>query len=383
MIPFKFPLYTLFFSLLFIISCMGQNEKTCNLPFVNQGNDSNQMLIFPNLPDSASKIGEYLREIHEDKNGNLWFGTLSRGVARYDGKSLIYFSKKNGLVGNQINGIAEDGAGNLWFATTGGVSKYDGKSFTNFTKENGLRDNSTWSILADSKGNIWVGTVEGISRYDASPNDSGRWEKRFSDFTLPKIEMENPTYRFSIDLAWEIIEDSKGNIWFGTDGVGVVKYDGKDFTHFTKADGLNTNNVTSILEDSKGGFWFGCRETRVLKEGTKYHYVNSNDGGLCRFDNNTFTKFPKIEGLIAKDVGPIYEDKSGNIWVASKHNALYRYDGGESFSNFREELGIAPYNCVQSILEDNKGNFWVGFSGGLFRLEGENLNHISVDGPWK
>jgi len=62
---------------------------------------------------------------------------------------------------------------------------------------------------------------------------------------------------------------------------------------------------------------------------------------LSRFDGKTFIQFPKIQGLIAKDIGPIYEDKSGNIWVASKHNGLYRYEGGDSFTNIREEQGIA------------------------------------------
>lgn len=374
MIPANYSIYSIIFFLFFIISCNGQNKKNIRESnLIKSGKGFNQPLIFPNLPSSASKIGEYLREIHQDKNGNLWFGTLARGVARFDGKELLYFTKKDGLVGNQINGIVEDKKGNLWFATTEGVSKYDGKTFSNFTTKNGLSDNSTWSILADSNGNIWVSTIEGVSLFNG---------KTFSDFKLPNTKIKNPTSVISTNLVWEIIEDSKGNIWFGTDGIGVFKYDGEKFTQLTKEDGLNTNDVASILEDSQGNFWFGCFETRVLKEGTKYQYVPSNDGGLSRYDGKVFTKFPKIQGLIAKDIGPIYEDKSGNIWVASKHNALYRYDGGDSFTNFREEQGIAKFNCVQSILEDNKGNLWVGFSGGLFRLDGETLTHISVDGPW-
>jgi len=204
MVPHNYIRYTLFFFLFFMVSCFGQNKKNLRENNVIKSERKlNQPLIFPNLPDAASKIGEYLREIHQDKNGNLWFGTLEKGVARYDGEGLIYFSKKDGLVGNQINGIAEDKAGNLWFATTEGVSRYNGKTFSNFTTENGLSDNSTWSILIDSNENIWVSTIEGINRYSG---------KSFSKFELLNLKIENPTSVISTDLVWDMIEDSKGNI---------------------------------------------------------------------------------------------------------------------------------------------------------------------------
>jgi len=230
----NFP-FILFFLLCFIVSCAGQVEKNVR---ENKVNSFDQAYIFPNLPEPSDKVAEYLREIHQDRKGNLWFGTLAKGVARFDGNELIYLTKKDGLIGNQINGIAEDKTGNLWFATTEGVSKYDGKTFSNFTTTDGLSDNSTWSILVDSKGTIWVSTIEGVSYYSG---------KNFIDFKLQNTKVKNPTSVISTSLVWEIIEDSKGNIWFGTDGVGAFKYDGKNFTQFTKEAGLNTNDVASIV----------------------------------------------------------------------------------------------------------------------------------------
>jgi ligand-binding sensor domain-containing protein len=47
------------------------------------------------------------------------------------------------------------------------VSRYDGETFTHFTEKEGLSNNSVWSILEDSKGNLWFGTWGGgVSRYD-------------------------------------------------------------------------------------------------------------------------------------------------------------------------------------------------------------------------
>ena len=70
------------------------------------------------------------------------------------------------------------------------------------------------------------------------------------------------------------IQDKKGNIWFGTTGEGVYKYDGKLFTQFTMNDGLNSNCVWSILEDRAGNIWFGTSE------------------GICRSEGNEIKRIP-------------------------------------------------------------------------------------------
>jgi ligand-binding sensor domain-containing protein len=48
-----------------------------------------------------------------------------------------------------------------------------------------------------------------------------------------------------------------GNLWFGTTGEGVYKYDGKSFSQFTASNGLNSNKVYCILEDKDGKIWIG------------------------------------------------------------------------------------------------------------------------------
>ena len=54
-----------------------------------------------------------------------------------------------------------------------------------------------------------------------------------------------------------ILEDSRGNLWFGTENGGVSIYYGEDFTYFTQKDGLSESGIMSILEDSHGNLWFG------------------------------------------------------------------------------------------------------------------------------
>ncbi len=108
--------------------------------------------------EDATQIGDYVVETFEDSKGNLWFGTLGKGVARYDGNSLAYFTTTDGLLSNRVVSIIEDDSGHIWFGTGAGLSKFDGKEFTSFTTKNGLCDHTISDILIDSRGYFWIGT---------------------------------------------------------------------------------------------------------------------------------------------------------------------------------------------------------------------------------
>lgn len=359
-------IYLSFFLVIFLMSCAAQEKQksaakttaTEELPFTLDSEGLER--------DAAVQIAEYVVEIMEDSKGNLWFGTMGYGAARYDGETLTYFSITDGLPGNTVASIAEDKAGNMWFGTHTGASKYDGKSFTNFGTKEGLSGPGC-NILVDSNGNIWAGTNHGAFRYDGT---------KFSKFEIPKPIIEKPSYKWEAGKIWSLIEDSKGNIWFGRDGYGACKFDGTSFTHFTQKDGLCSNNVSSIVEDSQGNMWFGSL-TSDFPESIKV-------GGLSHYDGENFTQFPAIEGLSENDIYTIYKDKSGKVWIGAIGVGAYRYDG-EQFELFKErEREDLTYSFgLQSILEDKKGRLWFGFSGGLFHFNGTYFINVTKAGPWE
>jgi ligand-binding sensor domain-containing protein len=165
------------------------------------------------LQSETTQVSQYIRRIFQDTAGNIWFGTNDDGVVRYDGNSLRYFSVEQGLAGRTVRGIVQDRQGHLLFATSGGVSRYDGKSFRNFTARDGLPDDEAWSLLLDRSGVLWIGTARGVSRYDGNT---------FSNFAIPEANITGGT----ASLMWSIAEDREGNIWFGSNGQGVFRYDG-------------------------------------------------------------------------------------------------------------------------------------------------------------
>ena len=377
-------IYSVLFLFVHISSCNGQ-EKTNVLqdstiqsitipiptpPQENQPTDQN--LEIPWLDPLFFIDGQlcaWVRNIFQDKSGNLWFGTNHYGVMRYNaspadrqGVTLEYFDENDGLGIGRITGIVEDQEGNVWFGTYGGLTKYDGKLFTNFSEKDGLVNNDIWSLIIDRSGIFWIGTAEGVSRFDGEV---------FTTFSLPQPAFENRTSHISPNRVSCIMEDKKGNFWFGTDGFGICKYDGKTFAHFTKENGFIDDNISGFMEDKKGNIWIG----------TMYGGVSMYDPAASGTSGKTFTNFTEDGVIGGIEVGGFYEDKIGNIWFAAENFGVYRYDG-KSFTNLYEKEGLVT-NGILSIFEDKEGRFWFGGWGGLFRFDGKSFFPVTKDGPWQ
>jgi ligand-binding sensor domain-containing protein len=352
--------YSLLFVLVFMTSCNGQKKP----PLSEANQETNKLTALPDnqkvKADTVGQLSEYVVEVFEDSKGNLWFGTMSDGAIRFDGKILTYLSTKDGLCDNTVASIAEDREGNIWFGTHAGASRYNGKSFTNFTEKNGLSGKGC-KILVDKKGQIWAGTNDGAFRYNGFS---------FMQFNIPNPDIKNPSRKWVLGKVWGIIEDKAGNIWFGRDGLGACKFDGTNFTHFTEKDGLCSNNVSEIIEDKQGNFWFACLSYDLPKPIAA--------GGICRYDGKVFTKFPNQKGLSKNDIYSIYADTKSNIWIGATGLGVYQYDG-DSFKFYKgtDRMDLTWSVGIQSILEDSKGMLWFGFSGGLFRFKDATIKNVS------
>lgn len=374
----KKSIYCLPLLLVFITSCNGQVKKNAAQATINK-----QTPIEGDHPKIVRTLGTNSEVMHcelLDKDGNLWFSIIGEGAYRYDGKSFINFTTKDGLCNNNVGSIIEDRAGHILLGTSSGICKYDGNKFTKYPVPDTL---SITCMLEDKDGNLWFGAMnKGIYRYDGTnltnilykykhPFFGDKYEKHISD----------------------IIQDKNGNIWFSSwNGGGVWKYDGKIIKHFLPSiDYYNTNQdkrrsgntqnsldfipnnnsfipsqdyisddmIFSIMEDKAGNIWFATR-----------------NHGACRYDGKIFTGFGTKEGLLSGNVYVTLEDKKGNLWFTTEKNGVWCYDG-KNIKNFNEKDGLIN-NAVISVLEDKEGNLWFGTKWfGLSRYDGKIFTTFS------
>jgi len=211
-----------------------------------------------------------------------------------------------------VRNVKQDRNGNILIAAYNGVFRYDGRLFTNITGR--IPSPSFWDVLEDRKGNLWFGTRDsGIYRFNG---------KSFQHFTTKQGLASNYG-------AIHLYEDKAGNIWFGTVR-GAYRYDGKSLRNFTTKDGLPSNDINTIMEDKTGKLWFGTR------------------GDLSVYDGKTFTVLKNEDGKTFTNVWGITEDRKGNIWFGA--NGLWRYDG-RTYTKVSQKGAYA-------IIEDKNGNIW-------------------------
>lgn len=215
-------------------------------------------------------------------------------------------------------------------------------SFTHFGTEQGLALSTIAAGWVDTLGNLWFGTAGGgVSRFDGT---------NFTTFTT--------LHGLAHNTVRSIAEDSAGNIWFGTNGGGISRYDGKGFETFTTEHGLTHNMIRALMEDHEGNLWIG-----------------TEGGGASRYDGKTFTTFSTAHGLPHTTVWCITEDSLGNLWFGTG-GGLSRFDGS-GFTTFSERQGLAD-EIVRSIVEDKQGQLWIGTNGGVSVYDGHKFRNITT-----
>jgi ligand-binding sensor domain-containing protein len=310
-----------------------------------------------------------ITSIFEDSKGRFWFGSQKEGVSLYDGSEFIYYTVSDGLSDNQVRTIQEDQAGVMWFGTGNGITSFDGDEFEIHTGRQpvspAITSSSTWHKEA---GDLWFpgdGGMrkgldgQGVYRYD------GR-SLSYLAFPLPHgVDEENPY------LVTGIVKRRDGTVWFGT-YPGVFGYDGQSFTVLNDetvgiASGSERFHVRSIFEDSRGNLWIG-----------------NNGLGVLLYDGHSVSNFTEQHGLSIREKGPsgslgrifsIAEDADGNIWFGTRDNGAWRFDG-KSLTNFTIEDGLTSH-MVSTIYRDKRGALWFGMGdGSVLRFNGESFDRI-------
>lgn len=395
----------------------------------------------------------------QDKQGYMWIGTSS-GLNRYNSRNFQIFKhnsdEKSSLSGNNVFSLLTDHKDRVWVGTTNGLNRYNKKTgvFDHFLLESPIKNvivnNLIRSLYEDSKQQLWVGTQKGFYLFHESPkpyfeeivfqhqgrnllstdiraikeDEAGdlwiaigdqvlRLSKHFNERVMHVYPIVSPRHSTE-DKTCTSIEYANGNIWIGTIGAGVFRFNepSQQFEEVINASHpitpLPHDYVRKLLANKEGNtLWIGTQQ------------------GLCEYDLRsnkliTYQHEPSNRySLSQNSIYDIYLDRAGNLWAGTyyggistsyAHNTPFQIEqatgkkdgllsnvvssvygeqgkglwtgtdaGGLSFKDTRSGLyqhyrysindqHSIGSNLVKCIYKDQEGNIWIGTHGGGLNL---------------
>src|SRR5215470_711762 len=316
------------------------------------------------------------------KDGSLWIGTGS-SLSRLKDNDLINYSEALG----RVNSIIEDRNGTIWF-TRSRVS--DGKGplcqqiETNvrcYGKNDGITAPYASPLSEDVQGNLWFGGTNDLTRwsktsssvYDlpglaaakalsgvealAATSDGSLWvgiNRAGPDLGLQRMDQGTlkpfvvPCLDGRALEVYSLFVDRQNALWVGTGGHGIYRiYKGQVDT-FSAANGLSSDAISGFYEDREGNMWIATSE------------------GVDCFRDTRLISFSTRQGLLADSIGSVLATKDGTVWIGN-HAALDSLHQG-NISSIQAKDGL-PGVRITSLLEDHEGRLWVGVDNTLYVYE--------------
>jgi len=224
-------------------------------------------------PVSISEVIDLPKdEYWKDIQDHVWFGwSEGIGICYHNGNELSYFKFpiKDDRNFDRISARYLDMAGTLWFGTMGnGTFKYDGKILKPVLSE--LESGISRSIFEDASGRIWLPqNGEGKDMFYSKNGEIHNFTQEYKE-KYPETEEGD-----LLTGAQCAAQASNGDIWFGTFGAGLYKYDGETVERIMPNQDESLSLSKSIYRTKSGRLLFG------LGEGSVYELV---DGEFVRFD---------------------------------------------------------------------------------------------------
>ncbi len=338
------------------------------LKLLSTSQEKGKPLHFLELPGSFNihlLQKHWIRNMHEDQEGNIWVGTVEGLVCIGVDGSRQVITEKSGLPSSDVTAIIQDREKNIWIGTTLGLARLVTKSKIQiYRKEDGIFSDNVVNTFTMNNGNI---LIESYS-YSSSSWTVQIFDKTTSQFRFPfNIQDHYPYYNSTSNLC--LIRNKKSTFGRLNFFQGFKDKNGFFFTNSTAgvlvSDDLikwepffKYSDTRTILIDSKGYLWAGHIDSGLFR--IRYDYVNNQ---LRMREQEWFLRGIGIRSIL--------EDSRGNIWAGSRYDGIYQLDPNKKdnpvIHHFDRTNGLNS-NRVVSITEDKTGSIWIITNQGLEKL---------------
>ncbi|MDQ3131498.1 MAG: hypothetical protein M3Q99_12150, partial [Acidobacteriota bacterium] len=296
----------------------------------------------------------------------LLLGISFAAVTRAERLPIKHLTIADGLPQNGISKITQDASGFFWFCTGGGLARFDGYDFTNFTTGEGLPRDKVLDFLHAREGDYWLATTGGLVAFAPDGiaynrvvtfDEAARLPEMplFTTYFLPDGKNKIPTN------PTNLLQDSHGRIWVGSSD-GLFRLEKSDDQSKHQLIQINLPPATaaeyvySLYEDRRGAIW-------VAAQTALYRILP--DGRITSYVESE--PMPVFQALL--------EDRRGNFWVGTAKKGLFQFAVDENetpklIRHFAPEK-YADIEWIDSIIESYDGKLWLGTLDGLFEFDAE------------
>lgn len=317
--------------------------------------------------DSQHALAEPVLCWFEDHEGNIWTGLADGGLVRLRPRIFHTVWPEDGVDTKSARSVCEDKNGVMWFGTGGKqVLSWNGENFSIFNQPTSQGFNEI-KVLPGTDGQLWVGSV-----------GNGLLELTNEQFTRPFPGQAIGTVIRSLYC------DRQGATWMGSE-FGLFRWDKGGLKIFSAKDGFTPAYVLSIAEDKSGDLWFGTAlgELRHFHAG-KFETFLPEDSFT---DESTLRAAAVADPFGSRSRGALsggerfwslHFDDDNVLWIGTLGGGLLRFKDGK-FSRFTTHDDLSS-DYVSQILEDNRGQLWIGTSVGIIRVSKRELNDFAEGG---
>ncbi len=301
-------------------------------------------------------------KLFEDSKGRVWVGSSGGGLSLVfleDSLRISNYSPYDGLSSDKVFSIVEDNHQRIWIGFIGGPPQIidlvnNELHVQNISTSLKYDLNAIYCGTKDAEGNIWFGSIyNGVYKFeDIQPNSTP---------TLVNYSILNglkDNYILDIDAV-----DS--TIWIATNDGGVNYIQSEKFHTLTTEDGLNGNQIIDLFTDRENNLWISCMGEGVMK--------------LNGFE---FSHYSKKDGLFSDQISAIKKsDIDASIWLATYDNGLQNVEiqANNIISKGHILYENELYNTIRTFDFDANGNMWLGTQNGLIVWNEEILATVGSD----